>query len=187
LRINQDGSIPKDNPFAKGTKGAREIYSTGHRNPQGATLHPQTGELFTVEHGARGGDEINTPQAGKNYGWPVISYGKHYSGRKIGVGTQKQGLEQPQFYWDPSIAPSNLAFATGNKFKNWQGNLFVGALKDQKLVRLKMTNGKLEAVENLFEDEFGRIRDVRFFNEGYMWLLSDQEDGALIKISPAQK
>lgn len=186
LRINQDGSIPKDNPFADGKLGASEVWSTGHRNPQGATLNPKTKELFTVEHGARGGDEINTPKAGKNYGWPIISYGKHYSGQKIGVGNKKDGLEQPAFYWDPSIAPSGMAFAKGPLFNQWQGQLFVGALKDQKLVRLKKIDGKLTAVENMFEGEFGRIRDVRFFSDGSLWLLTDEEDGALIKISPKQ-
>lgn len=186
LRINLDGSIPKDNPFMNSKTAAPEIWSFGHRNPQGAAIDPITKKLFTVEHGARGGDEINIPEAGKNYGWPVISYGRHYSGQKIGVGTKKEGMQQPLFYWDPSIAPSGMAFHTGNQFSPWKGDLFVGALKDRKLVRLTKNGDAWAPAENMFEDEFGRIRDVRFFKEGNMWLLTDEPDGKLIKITPAQ-
>lgn len=186
IRIHRDGSIPADNPFADGTLGAPEIWSTGHRNPQGATLHPETGELFTVEHGAQGGDEINAPKAGRNHGWPVITYGRNYNGAAIGEGTEKEGMEQPLWYWDPSIAPSGMAFGTGNAFPQWNGDLFVGALKDMKLVRMELEDGKPEPAETLFEGEFGRIRDVRFFPDGNLYLLIDDDPGALVRVSPAR-
>lgn len=189
IRIHRSGSIPADNPFADGKNGLPEIWSIGHRNIQGAARHPQSGKLFTVEHGARGGDEINAPKPGRNYGWPVISYGRHYSGAKIGVGTHKAGMEQPLYYWDPSIAPSGMAFVPDDgpddKFAQWKGNLFVGALRHEKLVRLAFENGRLEPVEILFEGLFGRIRDVLFFADGNLYLLSDAPNGALIRISPA--
>ena len=186
IRVNRDGSIPADNPFADGKNAAPQIWSTGHRNPQGATLHPETGDLYTVEHGAQGGDEINMPKAGRNYGWPVITYGVNYGGARIGQGTEKAGMEQPLWYWDPSIAPSGMAFATGNAFPEWQGDLFVGALKDMKLVRLEMNGGKPEPAEILFEETFGRIRDVRFFADGNLYLLVDDDPGALIRVIPAR-
>jgi len=186
IRLKLDGSIPEDNPFSEGHDGAPEIWSIGHRNPQGAALDPGTGELFTVEHGARGGDEINAPKGGRNYGWPVISYGRHYSGAKIGEGTSKTGMEQPLHYWDPSIAPSGMAFGTGDQFPEWNGHLFVGALKDRKLVRLTFDNGKPVPVEVLFEGEFGRIRDVDFFADGNLYLLTDEDPGALIRVMPVR-
>ncbi|MEM7300740.1 MAG: PQQ-dependent sugar dehydrogenase [Pseudomonadota bacterium] len=186
LRINRDGSIPKDNPFADGKDGAPAIWSTGHRNPQGAALHPETGELWTVEHGARGGDEINRPLAGKNYGWPVISYGTHYSGRKIGIGKAADGFEQPLYYWDPSIAPSGLNFYTGDAIPEWKGSLFVGALKFRMLVRLTVDGTKIVSEERLFSKRYGRIRDVRTGPAGNLWLLTDARDGRVLKISPAQ-
>ncbi len=185
VRINPDGSIPQDNPFV-GRNGHRpEIWSMGHRNPQGAVLHPQTGELWTVEHGAQGGDEINRPQGGRNYGWPVISYGRHYSGGKIGVGTHKSGLEQPVYYWDPSIAPSGMAFYTGAKFPKWQGNLFVGALKFRLLVRLVLDGDKIVAEERLLEDLDERIRDVRQGPDGLLYLLTDSGDGRILRLAPS--
>ena len=128
MRIRPDGSVPPDNPFVNKAGVRPEIWSYGHRNLQAAAIHPASGKLWTVEHGARGGDEINIPQAGKNYGWPVITYGRDYSFLKIGEGTAKAGMEQPIYYWDPSIAPSGMAFYTGDLFPQWKGNLFVGAL-----------------------------------------------------------
>lgn len=186
VRIGRDGAIPPDNPFV-GRAGVRpEIWSYGHRNPQGATLDPSTGRLWTVEHGAAGGDEINRPEAGRNYGWPIISYGRHYSGAKIGIGTEKAGMEQPLYYWDPSIAPSGLAFSSGKLFARWTGDLFVGALAGQMLVRLDFENGRIVGEERLFDGVFGRIRDVREGPNGALWLLSDSSDGALLRVTPAQ-
>lgn len=184
-RIAPDGSVPGDNPFVGRNGFLPEIWSYGHRNQQGATLHPDTGELWTVEHGAAGGDEINRPQAGLNYGWPIISYGRHYSGAKIGVGTAKSGMEQPLHYWDPSIAPSGLAFSTGKLFPKWKGDLFVGALRAQLLSRLDVENGKIVGEERLFEERFGRIRDVREGPKGALWLLIDDTEGTLLRVTPA--
>lgn len=184
LRVNDDGSIPADNPFADGREAKPEIWSIGHRNPQGAAIHPDTGLLWTVEHGARGGDEINQPKPGRNYGWPVISYGRHYSGLSIGEGTSKPGMEQPVFYWDPSIAPSGLTFVTGPMFPAWRGDLLVGALKDRLLSRLDMQGDRIVAEERLFEGELGRIRDVRVGPEGAIWLLTDASDGGLYRLTP---
>ncbi len=186
IRINRDGAIPKDNPFVD-RKGYRpEVWSYGHRNPQGAALHPVTGKLWIHEHGARGGDEINIPQAGKNYGWPIISYGRHYWGGRIGVGTRKAGLEQPIFYWDPSIAPSGMAFYTGDKFPAWRGNLFVGALKFQLLVRLTLKGEKVVAEERLLKGLEERIRDVRQGPDGYLYILTDSGEGRVLRLEPAK-
>jgi len=184
IRINRDGSIPKDNPFV-GKAGYRpEIWSYGHRNPQGAALHPETGKLWTVEHGARGGDEINVPLPGRNYGWPVIAYGRHYWGGKIGEGTHKAGMEQPIYYWDPSIAPSGMAFYTGDKYPKWKGNVFVGALSFQLLARLELDGEKVVKEERLFKELSERIRDVRQGPDGYLYILTDADDGRLLRIEP---
>lgn len=186
IRINKDGSIPKDNPFV-GRKGFRpEVWSYGHRNPQGAALNPATGALWINEHGARGGDEVNIPRAGRNYGWPVISYGRHYWGGKIGEGQRKAGMEQPVHYWDPSIAPSGMAFVTGNIFKTWRGDVLVGALKYQLLVRLRFRNGKMVKEERLLQGIDERIRDVRMGPRGYIWLLTDSGDGKILRVEPAR-
>lgn len=184
VRINADGSIPADNPFVN-TPGYRaETWSHGHRNPQGAALHPETGALWTVEHGARGGDEVNVPKAGKNYGWPVISYGRHYTGFKIGEGQEKEGLEQPVYYWDPSIAPSDADFYTGDAFPNWRGNLFVASLKYTMLSRLTLEGETVIDEERLLEGEIGRIRDVATGPDGMLYLLTDDDPGGLYRISP---
>ncbi len=185
VRINRDGTIPKDNPFV-GKAGHRpEIWSFGHRNPQGAALHPVTGKLWIHEHGARGGDEINVPLPGRNYGWPIIAYGRHYWGGKIGVGTKKAGMEQPIYYWDPSIAPSGMAFYTGDKFPKWKGNLFVGALAFKLVARLVLSGEKVVKEERLLKQLGARIRDVRQGPDGYLWVLTDASDGRLIRLEPA--
>jgi glucose/arabinose dehydrogenase len=186
VRIAADGSVPKDNPFV-GKSGARpEIWSYGHRNPQSAAIHPASGKLWIVEHGARGGDEINIPEAGRNYGWPVITYGRDYSGIRIGEGTAKPGMEQPIHYWDPSIAPSGMAFYTGDAFPGWKGSLFVGALAGQHLNRLELSGDKVAREERLLENMRERIRDVRQAPDGTLWLVTDSRDGKIIKLSPAK-
>jgi aldose sugar dehydrogenase len=186
VRIRPDGSVPPDNPLV-GKAGARpEIWSWGHRNPQAAAIHPTTGKLWTVEHGARGGDEVNIPLAGKNYGWPVITYGRDYSGLKIGEGTAKAGMEQPVYYWDPSIAPSGMAFYTGSLFPEWKGNLFVGALRGQALHRLVLDGERVVGEEVLLGDLGERIRDVRSGPDGALWLLTDSPDGRVLRLVPAE-
>ncbi|MEL6980236.1 MAG: PQQ-dependent sugar dehydrogenase, partial [Pseudomonadota bacterium] len=185
IRIRPDGSVPEDNPHLGEAGVAPEIWSTGHRNAQGAAKHPETGALWTVEHGARGGDEINRPEAGRNYGWPRISYGTHYSGASIGEGTAAEGLEQPMFYWDPSIAPSGLAFYEGDLFPAWRGDLFVGALKFGLISRLDVEDGAIVDEERLFEGEFGRIRDVRSGPDGALWFLTDSPEGGVYRATPA--
>ena len=182
IRIHSDGSIPDDNPFI-GRKGYRpEVWSYGHRNPQGAALHPLTSNLWTVEHGARGGDEVNIPKPGKNYGWPTIAYGKHYSGSKIGLGTHKAGMEQPVYYWDPSIAPSGMDFYSGNLFSEWKGNLIVGALKLRLLTRLVLDGEKVTREERLLEGLGERIRQVRQGPDGYIYLLTDSNEGRVLRL-----
>lgn len=185
VRIAPDGSIPQDNPFADGERGNPAFWSIGHRNPQGATLGPD-GDLWIVEHGAKGGDEVNRPQAGLNYGWPHITYGENYNGRPIGVGTAAVGYEQPVYYWDPSIAPSGLDFYEGSLFPDWDGDLLVGALKYKMMVRLDMLDGKVVGEERLFAKAFGRIRDVRVGPDGAIYLASDEDDGKIIRVRPAQ-
>ncbi|WP_018428939.1 PQQ-dependent sugar dehydrogenase [Hoeflea sp. 108] len=186
VRIKTDGSIPSDNPSPDGRKMAPEIWSKGHRNIQGASLDPVMGGLVTVEHGAKGGDEINHPEAGKNYGWPIITYGTDYDGTKIGIGTAAPGYEQPLYYWDPSIAPSGLVSYRGKMFPEWQGDLLVGALKYQMLVRLhRDASGKILSEERMLQDSFGRIRDVVEAPDGAIWLLTDEDDGTVIRLSRA--
>lgn len=188
LHINADGTIPADNPYRNGKDAKPEIWSKGHRNPQGIVIDPKSGELLTVEHGARGGDEINVPQPGKNFGWPVITYGKDYSGVEIGVGQAAEGYEQPLYYWDPSIAPGAIDVYHGAMFPEWEGNLLVGALKYQLMARLERDEtGKIVAEERLFEGEFGRIRDVKVAPDGSILMLTDGDDGALLRISAADK
>jgi aldose sugar dehydrogenase len=185
VRIRPDGSVPPDNPFVKQNGARPEIWSYGHRNMQGAALHPVTGKLWTVEHGARGGDEINIPLAGKNYGWPVITYGRDYTGLKIGEGTAKAGLEQPVYYWDPSIAPSGMAFYTGDRFPEWKGSLFVGALRGQALHRLVLDGDKVVGEEVMLADVGERIRTVLAGPDGALWLLTDSPQGRVLRVVPA--
>lgn len=184
IRINPDGTIPADNPFADGRRALPEIYALGHRNAQGADIHPKTGKIWTVEHGASGGDEINQPEAGKNYGWPVISYGTHYSGGKIGRGTKAKGYEQPKHYWDPSIAPSGLAFYDGALIPGWQGDLLVGALRGRALIRLDLNGNKVIGEERIIDGQFGRIRDVDTGPDGAVYILTDDSDGKLVRLAP---
>jgi glucose/arabinose dehydrogenase len=184
IRLRPDGTVPPDNPFARRAGARPEIWSYGHRNIQGAALHPESGALWTVEHGAQGGDELNIPQAGRNYGWPVITYGRDYSGASIGEGTAKAGMEQPVYYWDPSIAPSGMMFYTGNRFPQWRGNLFVGALSFQLLTRLELNGDRVVAEERLLRGYGQRIRDVRQGPDGYIYLLTDESDGRLVRLEP---
>jgi glucose/arabinose dehydrogenase len=156
----------------------------GHRNPQGAVLHPQTGELWITEHGPRGGDELNIARAGRNYGWPVITYGLAYSGAKIGEGSRKAGLEQPVWYWLPSIAPSGLAFYTSDRIPAWTGNLFAGALRGTHLSRLVLDGDRVIHEERLLEGLKARIRDVRQGPDGLLYLLTDSTDGRILRIEP---
>jgi glucose/arabinose dehydrogenase len=190
VRINADGSIPKDNPFV-GKEGVRpEIWSIGHRNVQGAAINPSTGELWSVEHGTRGGDEINIPRAGKDYGWPTIAYGIEYRGAAITGGIQQQaGMEQPRYYWDPVIAPSGMMFYTGDLFKEWKGNLFIGGMVSMQLTRLTINGEKVVDEEHLLEDMTPRerIRDVRQGPEGAVYLVTDNAKGRILKLVPAKK
>lgn len=185
VRLRPDGTVPPDNPFV-GRRGARpEIWSYGHRNVQGAALHPETGRLWTAEHGARGGDEVNSPQAGRNYGWPVITYGRDYSGATIGEGTAKVGMEQPIHYWDPSIAPSGMTFYTGERFPAWRRSLFVGSLKFRLLVRLELDGERVVKEERILQELGERVRDVRQSPDGYLYLLTDENDARILRIEPA--
>jgi aldose sugar dehydrogenase len=186
VRVTPDGAVPRDNPFVGRSDAKPEIWSYGHRNSQGAALHPESGKLWEHEHGPRGGDEVNIPLAGKNYGWPVIGYGIDYSGAKIHEATAKAGMEQPVKYWVPSIAPSGLAFYTGDLFRAWKGNLLVGALAGQFLVRLELDGEKVGKEERLLTNLGARIRDVRQGPDGAIWLLTDGSDGKVLRISPAK-
>jgi len=189
VRINPDGSVPRDNPYAGpsvGRSGALpEIWSYGHRNVQAAALDAR-GELWTVEHGARGGDELNNPQPGKNYGWPVITYGVDYSGARIGIGTAHPGMEQPVYYWDPVIAPSGATFYSGTAFPDWRGDLLVGSLRPGALVRLRIVNGRVTREERYLDELGERIRDVREGPDGAIYLLTDSSRGRLLRLDPTR-
>jgi aldose sugar dehydrogenase len=184
VRIMADGSPCKDNPNKPGWDPA--VWSIGHRNIQGAALDPATGRLWTTEHGAMGGDELNHPEPGKNYGWPVITYGRDYNGDKIGVGTMKEGMEQPVYYWDPSIATSGLAFYSADLFPSWKGNLLAGGLAGMHVARLVLQDGRVVAEEQLLADRGWRIRDVRVGPDGAVWVLTDEPNGFLVRLAPAK-
>ncbi|MBS80592.1 MAG: hypothetical protein CMO32_33515 [Variovorax sp.] len=185
VRIRKDGSVPDDNPYAGRPGPLPEIWSYGHRNGQGATLGPD-GRLWMTEHGPQGGDEINIAQAGRNYGWPVITYGENYGGGKIGDGiTAKEGMEQPLHYWVPSIATSGMAFLTSDRYgASWKGNLFVGSLKFGYLDRIELKDGKVVAEHKLLEDGRARIRDVKQGPDGLLYVLTDESNGKLLRLRP---
>ena len=185
MRINPDGSIPPGNPHDSMPGWAPEIWSIGHRNVQGAAMRPATDQFWAHEHGARGGDEVNLIEPGLNYGWPAIAYGVHYSGAPIGVGTHEAGMTQPVFYWDPSIAPSGMAFYDGNAFPQWQGDLFVGALAGRLLSRLTLAGDAVIAEERMLSGLGERIRDVRNGPDGALYLLTDAENGRILRLVPA--
>ncbi|HKX38169.1 MAG TPA: PQQ-dependent sugar dehydrogenase [Burkholderiales bacterium] len=185
IRLHDDGRVPKDNPFVGRAGWKPEKFTLGNRNMQGAALHPPTGILWIHEHGPQGGDEVNVMRSGLNYGWPVITYGANYGlGTKIGEGTQKPGMQQPLHYWVPSIAPSGMAFYVGDKFPRWKGDLFVGALRDRMLVRLKLDGEKVVSEERLLKGALGRIRDVRVGPDGFIYLLTDEAQGVLARLEP---
>jgi glucose/arabinose dehydrogenase len=184
IRIRPDGSVPPDNPFVGKAQAKPEIWTYGLRNPQGLAFHPATGKLWQHEHGPRGGDEINIIENGKNYGWPVIGYGVDYSGARIHESTHKEGMEQPIWHWTPSIAPSGMAFYTGDLFANWRGNLFVGALAGQMLVRLELADEKITKEERLLQQLHERIRDVRQGPDGALWLATDSGSGRVLRLTP---
>jgi aldose sugar dehydrogenase len=186
VRIRPDGSAPLDNPFVKQPDAKPEIWSYGHRNSQGAALHPQTGKLWMHEHGPRGGDEINIAEAGKNYGWPVIGYGVDYSSDKIHASTHREGIKQPLKYWVPSIAPSGMTFYTGDLFPGWRGNLFIGALIAETLVRLDVSGETIGTEERLLQGLRERIRDVRRGPDGALWLVTDNPSGRILRVAPAR-
>ena len=186
IRIAPDGSVPKDNPFVGRADAKPEIWSYGHRNSQGATLHPITGKLWMHEHGPQGGDEINIPEAGKNYGWPVIGFGVNYGGAKIHEGTKKAGMEQPIRQWTPVIAPSGFTIYTGDLFPQWKGNAFIGGLRTQMLVRLELNGEKVTREERILRQLNERIRDVRTGPDGALWLVTDDSQGRILRLTPAK-
>ena len=186
MRINTDGSVPKDNPFADGGNALPEIFSKGHRNAQGLVFDPLTSSIITAEHGARGGDEINLPKAGLNYGWATITYGKNYNGKKIGVGTSAEGLEQPAHYWDPSIAPGAVVVYRGGMFPEWRDDVFTTSLKFGLISRLdRDESGKFGEEERFIDADYGRLRDIIVAPDGALLVTTDDPDGQILRISRA--
>lgn len=185
LRLHDDGRVPADNPFVGRSDALPEIFTYGNRSPQGLTVHPETGELWEVEHGPRGGDEINLLRAGANYGWPVITYGINYNGEKISDIQAKEGMEQPLHYWVPSIATSGIAIYAGDRFPNWRGDVFVGGLAGQQLARVRFDADRKKVEEETLLEGIGRVRDVRSGPDGYIYLLIDAPDAPLVRIEPA--
>jgi glucose/arabinose dehydrogenase len=187
VRLTEEGGVPPDNPFVNKPGALPEIWSYGHRNPQAAAINPATGALWEIEHGPRGGDEINLPEPGKNYGWPIISHGVNYSGTPVGSGKKEMpGMEQPIYQWTPVIAPSGMAFYTGDIFPQWKGNLFVGGLAATALVRLELDGAKVTHEERLLVQEGLRIRDVAQGPDGALYVVTDEEEGEILRISPAK-
>jgi len=185
LRINDDGSVPPDNPLI--VDGANRVWTYGHRNTQGLVLDGDTGAVYLHEHGPRGGDEVNRLRPGTNYGWPAITYGIDYSGAYVSPFTEAEGMAQPMTYWTPSIAPSGMAWYGGDKFPQWRGDLFVGALVDKEVRRLELENGVVTSDTTLFSEIGERIRDVRDLGDGYLYLLTDSANGSLIRVRPADR
>jgi len=185
LRLNDDGSIPADNPFIDRKGALPSTFTYGHRNPQGMAVHPDRGEIWVHEHGPKGGDEVNLLKAGANFGWPLVTFGRSYAGFSIGEGSSKPGLAAPLHHWTPSIAPSGMTFYTGDAFPAWRGNLFVGSLKFRYLARMVLDGTRVVSEERLLEDQFGRVRDVRQGPDGLIYLLSDENDGQLVRLQPA--
>ena len=187
IRLHDDGRVPANNPFVSKAGALGEKWTLGNRNIQGAALHPKSGELWTHEHGPQGGDEVNVMRSGLNYGWPIITHGVNYGlGTKIGEGQTKPGMVQPLQVWVPSIAPSGMAFITGSQFPHWQGNLLVGALRGQMLVRLILDGEKVLGEERLLQGQIGRVRDVRMGPDGFVYLLTDEAQGALLRLEPVK-
>jgi len=186
VRLNMDGSVPEDNPFVGSDEGLDEVYAYGHRNQQGMAIHPETGAIWQHEHGPHGGDELNLVEAGNNYGWPAVSYGDTYTDQSPIGGTTAPGVTDPVEYWDPSPALSGMAFYTGDKFSNWQGHLFMGALAHQKAMRVELDGQGVSDQEELLRAELGRIRDVATGPDGYLYLLTDAPEGGLFRLEPAE-
>jgi glucose/arabinose dehydrogenase len=187
MRINTDGTIPRDNPFVGRDSVQPAIWSYGHRNAQAAALEPGTGQLWTVEHGARGGDELNHPQAGRNYGWPEITYGVDYSGARVGTGVEREGMEQPVYYWDPVIAPSGMTFYTGNRYPGWQNSVLVGGMASMALVRLVLENGRVTREERYLGELRERVRDVQQGPDGLLYIVTDHTQGRVMRIVPVSR
>lgn len=184
IRINADGSVPADNPFVSLEGALPEIWSVGHRNAQGVAIQPGTGAAWTVEHGTRGGDEVNLVQGGRNYGWPEVTYGIEYRGAPIeGSVTAREGTEQPVYYWDPSIAPGGQIFYDGAMFPEWQGNLLVAALRDKHIARLVIENGRVVGEERLLTDLGERVRDIAIAADGAVWVITDEDNGKLVRLA----
>lgn len=184
VRLQPDGRIPSDNPFVANASAQPEIWTYGHRNVQGATLHPETGQLWTIEHGARGGDELNHPEPGKNYGWPVITYGRDYSGLPIGEGTAREGMEQPVYFWDPVIAPSGMTFYTGDRYQGWRGSLLIGSMNPGGLVRLMLRDGRVINEERYLGELVARFRDVVQGPDGFVYVITDAPNGQILRVLP---
>lgn len=187
IRINADGSVPADNPFADGKTGDPKVWTLGHRNPQGLVYDAVDDVVYQHEHGPQGGDEVNILRAGENYGWPMVTYGINYTGAYVSPFKQLPGIADPELVWTPSIAPSGFAIYRGDKFPQWQGDLFAGALVDREVRRVDMENGKVAGQQSLFGELGARIRDVRVGPDGYLYLLTDSDAGQLIRVVPVNE
>ena len=186
IRLHDDGRVPTDNPFVNRPGVQPEIFSYGHRNPQALTIHPETGQIWATEHGARGGDELNLVQRGRNYGWPIITHGINYNGQPIGIGKEKEGMEQPIVFWVPSIATSGMAFYNGNAFPRWKGDLFAGGLVGMQLDRITLRGTEVVGKETLLRDFRRRIRDVRVGPDGFIYLLIDEPNAPIVRLEPVE-